>query len=874
MCLSGPTRLSAAVRALILSMLFLSISRLCRAQSRSDVRGVVEDPSGAVIAGAQVALRDATGHTVAQVLSDSSGIFHFPAVRRGNYALSVGKEGFTNKEVRVNAGAAPQMYHIRMALAAIRTQVEVGGAVPPVSTQVASNQGTQQIDQTALDRLPVFDQDYITFMSQFLDPSGLATSGVSLVVNGVEANGPGVTASAVQAVKINNNPYSALFSRPGRARLEITTKEGAPQLHGTVNFLFRDSTFDARNAYATVKPPEQRRYWEGSLTGPASHSKKTTFLASVDYDQDNVQSIVVAETPAGTVNENVPSPWRHFFGSGRIFHDFGAANQIWIGYSYERRKAKNQGVGGPSVSPSGYGAVVPGAGSSPVLPEAGYSTQFQEHEINVSHRVLLSPRWLNQLRFLVGHYDAPTVSNISAAKVVVPGAFTGGGAQADTRNTEYHFDGNDTVMYSSRRHTLRFGIDVPDISRRGRDDFTNQIGTYTFATNSDFVAGRAQTAVIQRGQGHLVFLEKVLGAFIEDDIRVEPGLSLSLGLRYYWQSYFHDDPNNFAPRLAFAWAPGRQGKTVFRGGAGVFYDRTGPAPIADLLHFDGVDLLRYVIESPPVPVEDVTLYPQSIVRLDPRAVIPYTVQWSLGVERQLTPKSTLSAEWVSMRGVKLFRSVDSNAPPPPLYSSRPDPSLGQVREMQSEGRLVSNALEVTFRGALSKFFEAQAQYRLAKAYDNTSGITWFPANSYFPGAEWARSDTDQRNRFTLLGTLKLPEAINFGLATAFYSGMPYTETTGRDDNHDGILNDRLAGVPRNSLHGPAYADVDLQASRDFVLSRGRKEAMVMTVGVGAFNALNHRNDTAYIGTLGSPFFGRAVSARPPRRMQLNLDLKF
>jgi hypothetical protein len=473
-----------------------------------------------------------------------------------------------------------------MALAAVRTQVEVGGKAPHVSTDIGTNQSTQQLDQAALDLLPVFDQDYLTFMSQFLDPSGLATGGVTLVVNGVEANGPGVTASAIQQVKINHNPYSALFSRPGRARLEITTKGGTPQLHGTANLLFRDSAFDARNAYAPIKPPEQTTYWEGSLTGPVSRSKDTTFLTSVDYDQDNVQSVVLAETPAGTVNENVPSPWSHLFGSGRIFHDFGEANQIWIGYSYEERKAKNQGVGGPSVSPSGYGAVVPGAGSGPVLPEAGYSTEFQEHEINVSYQVLLSPRWLNQLRFLVGHYDAPTVSNVSGAKVVVPGAFTGGGAQADTRNTEYHFDGNDTVTYSSSTHTVKFGIDVPDLRRRGRDDFTNQSGTYTFATNSDLVAGRAETAVIQRGQGHLVFLEGVLGGFV-DDMRVKPGLSLSLGLRYYWQNYFHDDPNNLAPRLAFAWAPGQQGKTVFRGGAGVFYDRTGPAP-----HFRSLALRR------------------------------------------------------------------------------------------------------------------------------------------------------------------------------------------------------------------------------------------------------------------------------------------
>ena len=84
-------------------------------------------------------------------------------------------------------------------------------------------------------------------------------NGVTLVVNGIEANGPGVTPSAVQEVKINNNPYSARFSRPGRARLEIITKSGSPNYHGSFNFMFRDSVFDASNAFAVVKPPESRQ---------------------------------------------------------------------------------------------------------------------------------------------------------------------------------------------------------------------------------------------------------------------------------------------------------------------------------------------------------------------------------------------------------------------------------------------------------------------------------------------------------------------------------------------------------------------------------------------------------------------------------------
>jgi len=141
---------------------------------------------------------------------------------------------------------------IVMQIAGVNQEVKVSASdnSSQVSTEVGQNQSGNTIDRDALDRLPVFDQDYITTMSRFLDPDATGTNGVTLVVNGVEANGPGVTASAIQSVKINQNPYTALYSRPGRARIEITTKGGTPELHGSGNFLYRDSLFDATNAFA------------------------------------------------------------------------------------------------------------------------------------------------------------------------------------------------------------------------------------------------------------------------------------------------------------------------------------------------------------------------------------------------------------------------------------------------------------------------------------------------------------------------------------------------------------------------------------------------------------------------------------------------
>jgi hypothetical protein len=105
--------------------------------------------------------------------------------------------------------------------------------------------------------------------------------------------------------------------------------------------------------------------------------------------------------------------------------------------------------------------------------------------------------------------------------------------------------------------------------------------------------------------------------------------------------------------------------------------------------------------------------------------------------------------------------------------------------------------------------------------------------------------------------------------------MPYTMTTGRDDNHDGMTNDRPPGVPRNSLHGPGYADLDLRWSRDFFFVRAKKDrGPTATLALDAFNALNHVNYQSYVGVLSSPFFGEPVSALPTRRLQASVRFRF
>ena len=840
----------------------------------NSIGGVLLDPSGAAISKAQVTLRR-TGTDVAQILSqtttDAVGAFRFDSITPGKYSLEFHAEGFRDAHLTATVTHkrfSPIRLIMQISVETENVTVATGINVPLVSTETSENQNANAIDRNALDRVPVFDQDYITTMSRFLDDNATGTNGVTLVVNGIEANGPGVTPSAVQEVKINNNPYSARFSRPGRARLEIITKGGSPNYHGSLNFLFRDSVFDASNAFAVVKPPESRQYYEGSVTGPIGHSKRTTFLLSLDEDLQNQQDIIDANAIAaaeslgfGSIAQTVPNPTHHFFGSGRIFHDLANGDQFWIGYSYEHRSVENQNAGGTT------------------LPSAAVDTRFLEHEINVSYLHQFSQHWLNQARFLVGHYDSPVVSIIPDAQIAVSGLFTAGGAQADSRRTEYHFDGTDFATYANGKHQVSFGVDIPDISRRGLDDFTNRAGTYTFASAADYTAATPATYLVQTGQGHVTFLEKVICAFVEDNIRVKPNFSLYLGVRYYWQNYFHDDPNNFAPRVGFAWAPSAKGKTVIRGGAGIFYDRTGPSPIGDLLHFNGVNLLRFIVDAPlatyPINSSVVSQIPVSVAALDPRAHIPYTLQYSIGVERQVNVKSTFSAVYIGTRGIDVFRSIDANAPI--LIGSnyvRPNSSFGQIREMQSDGYLKGNALELTFRGKPSKYFSGQIQYTLSRTDNNTSGITFFPANSYNAAADWGRADNDRLHKFDMLASTQPTQFFTLGVGLSLYAGKPVNITTGGDDNHDGILNDRPVSIARNTMAGPGLIGLDLNLSHDFPLSKAKKESRVFTLSLNSFNVLNHPNYVSYIGTQPSPLFGKPVAAQPPRRMQLDVQFKF
>jgi hypothetical protein len=267
--------------------------------------------------------------------------------------------------------------------------------------------------------------------------------------------------------------------------------------------------------------------------------------------------------------------------------------------------------------------------------------------------------------------------------------------------------------------------------------------------------------------------------------------------------------------------------------------------------------------------------PTNLVQLASDTHLPYVINYSAGAERQLAKGLTLAATYRGTLGIDMFRSRDVNAPLPPFYAARPNPALGVVRQIESRGRQVGDALDLTLQGDAGRWFSGLAQYTFSHTNNDTGGILWFPANQYSMAGEYGRADFDQRHRFNLLGTINQDHWLNLGIAAKLYSGTPYTETSGNDTFNTGILNARPVGVNRNTLQTGSNAELDLRWNRDLSLKRKKVDkGPVFSMAVDAFNVTNRTNYTSYVGNAQSSFFGQPTAALPARRVQLTARIKF
>jgi tetratricopeptide (TPR) repeat protein len=823
--------------------------------------GTAEDEMGAVIPGEKITLIAKTTGETRETVSDNAGNFTFSNVIPGEYVLKGVAEGFEPTELKITVGPDPApALRIKMAIS-ISEDVTIFAS--PTSHE--GNADAVTFSDSMVSYLPTESQNILAVLNNFLSPAAVGVNGPSIIVDGVEGSDLNIPTEAIKDVVINKNPYSPDYRRPGLARIEVITRDGSSKHYqGTSAFYLRNGNWNARNPFAAQKSDLDMRLFEARIGGPLPFFDKTKFFLSGTRLMDDKSVLINALTPSGPLVENVPTFKRSTKLLARIDFKPNKLNRTILTYKFHDQPERNVGIGGLQLA------------------EQGMSVVSREHKFQLSNTTAFSSDFLNTFRFAFEREKERVGFLPDNPAIEVKGAFTGGPSQTAISERETQLEFQDLVVYGYGKQTFRFGG-----AFRPRfftsSDATNFGGTFTFADLTNFAAGTPILFRIVQGNPKVSFSQPDAYGFFQDEIRLRKDLNVMLGLRYEWQAKLGDH-NNFAPRLALAFAPGDQ-KTVFRAGAGIFYDRLSDTAVARSLLLDGVQTRELVIERPffpdPFKEGDSSLTRPSIWRLAPDISAPYLFQSTLGVERNLNTATQLAVEYQMLRGVHLFRTRNINAP---LGSSGilPNSNFGLINQIESSASLRSNALIVTLQGEFIDRFKGMAQYTLSRTTDDTNGTFELPANNYDVRSELGRSNFDKRHRFNFAGRYSFPGEIKIAAVLSLATGAPFDITTGFDDNSDGVVNDRPLGVFRNSGKGPGFAQLDLRFLKSFTLPTffhkelkpGKEFDDNLVLSLDVFNVPNRNNLSNVIGILSSPRFGRANSSLQARTFQLSLKYEF
>lgn len=571
--------------------------------------------------------------------------------------------------------------------------------------------------------------------------------------------------------------------------------------------------------------------------------------------KDDAFAIVNAILPGGPFAQAVPAPYYRDKVGGSIYFDNDAGKQWSIGFGRTDEVHHSGAVGGL------------------VLPDVADFTEYTGHFLDLQRTQLLTPTILNQVRVALGQEGLLTQDITVGPQINVAGAFIGGSLQGTHSYKQYILAGNDLLSRSKGKNTLRIGLDIPELSVHTDNDQTNREGTFYYPSLAAYEAGVPDLFTISKGNGLVRFVSLSAALFFENTTQIDSRTTLIFGGRYYFQNVYHNRPDHVAPRFELARSFGAKSHTVVRVGAGIFYDRLLTTQLAQLLQFNGIRLRNYVVTNPVNTSGAIGDTPPSFQQVSPSATIPYVAQWSAAVEQEITSKITFSIQGTMNAGVHQLRMLDTNAPKPPAYTEAPNPSLGQVLTSESEGHSHSNSLDFNLRVNNLHGMTHQLRYRIAASYNDTDGFSYVPANSYAPEEDASAASYDQRQNLSLLSTWPLPAKFTLGSVLQAASGLPYTELLGEDANHDGIVNDRPAGVPRNGLRMDSTASLDLRLARSFSLG-SRRQGRSLSISGSYFNVTNHTNYTSYEGVVTSPQFKQPLVADAPRQFQWNATFNF
>ena len=598
--------------------------------------GTVTDPSGAVVPGAKVTITNSDTNEVTNLTSNSAGAFNSGALAPGNYKVQVSLKGFStmSQNLVVQVGNTATV-NAKLQVGQESTIVEVQGTTLAVNTEQSEVQGvltSEQIENLPVNGRNFLDlaqlepgvqiqdgQNFdptkagyssISFGGRFGRTARIEVDGVDVSDETVGTTTQDIPASAISEFQLGQSSLDLSNDLTSSGAVNVTTKSGTNQYHGEAFGLFRDRSVGGASTPGGGSLPFQRSQYGGSFGGAAIKDKLFFFLDGERIKQDSFAPVLLG-APFSALSGGFSVPFRDNELLGRVDYNLGHNIRAFYRYDYFKNSL-------PSDFGLGYSVYDNKDITRTHVVGVDFNTGSFTHTIRFSYM-----KFQNQIVDATSGNPALPDSSLGVEISSSPsGLWLGPNLLAPQStpqaNRQIKYDGSKAI----HSHILRYGLSFNHIQGGGFADFygtaprfsgTASASAMAFAATGPNPGGASnplnypvQNLRFGDGLGFSTLEPALgfpagglgpdnrLGFYFGDSWKVKPNFTLSVGLRYDRDTGRTDSDlpaipeinaafpgfgnpvkqanRNFAPQFGFAWDPGKNGKTVVRGGIGLYYE--------------------------------------------------------------------------------------------------------------------------------------------------------------------------------------------------------------------------------------------------------------------------------------------------------------
>jgi hypothetical protein len=858
------------------------------------LEGIITDPEKNGLPGTAIIARNMETGYEYNCLSRPDGRYIIAGIDPGKYEVRAALPGFvtqTKQGLIFNVGAILKI-DFQLAVATLKEEVVVTASAPMV--EVVKSEISSVVDRRAIDDLPLLDRNYISLSltKPGYQEKGDGTSNAQpygseeMLVDGVSNEWVGTNsgrslfpADAIEEFRVITNQYQVEFGNSSGMIRAAITRSGTNTLRGRVSFFSRDEAFDDVNYFVNhneyqgpelpkeewQKAPYEHYRFAGFLGGPIKKDKAHFFLAYEGLRRTEYSTITSPLVPKETVDV------------GTNLH------MVLLKLNFQPNEknlfSSRLSLGGAKYTNSGVGGYY--------TRERAYDYEAFVPEFQANWTFFASADAINELRLLYAKtVNEHTVAMPGSYSIKRPLGFFGKPPSYPHKTIEDRYQLVDNFSLFLGSHSLKIGLDFSSIPRSTHQEIYIP-GEFTFTTYKPFDPADPSTYPYyfyynSSGFSGLDYSYREMGIFAQDSWRVHARLTLNLGLRwnYFFWEYFdinHSDIRNLNPRLGLSWDPFGDGRTAVRAGVGTF-SKNPPANLTFQIGAASRRELRTIYyPGYPDPFQPNPFVPSIPYSSPPETyesgkdmVPPFTVQTTLGFERELFKDFSAAVDLVWSKGQHYTRSEDENPIIPGTGYVRKDPAKGARWVLTDHGKTDYRALYLVLNKRYSHNWSLEVAYTLSRSW---ADVEWGTSAPYsYEDDAWDRMygpiDIDALHRLAVTGIVDLPWGFQVSGQFYYRSALPWNALYATDVNKDGLVTD-MVDEHRNSRRGFDYFQLNTRVSYHLKLGR-----FVFQVFAEAYNLTNRTNFTTIYSKYGSDLFGKPTAADIPRQIQLGARIDF